>query len=118
MQQGQWVSVAMVLMVAGVLLSGCDDTAQTATRGAMAGEALFSSHCAVCHRSGGAGKLDPASWHAGVGKMANKKVFRAYLRDTGNVMPSIPESVLSDSEVDVLYDYLTQAEATQPKAQP
>lgn len=118
MQTGLMLLSACVLGVMGLGLTGCGENPQANAQGAMAGEALFSAQCAMCHRSGGAGKLDPATWQAGQDKLENEKVFRAYLRDTGNVMPSIPEPVLSDKEVGVLYAYLVGAEKAQRETQP
>lgn len=117
----QTALMLLVVCVSGLIplvLVGCDGSPKVVAQGASLGEDLFNNHCAVCHRAGAAGRLDPSTWQGGQGKLASEKVFRAYLRDTGNVMPSIPESVLSDKEVGVLYAYLTKAEGAQTKAQP
>jgi mono/diheme cytochrome c family protein len=108
MNPGLLALTALVLLT----LTGC--ASQTTLKPLTAseqGEGLFSTHCAGCH-AGGGNTMNPAKPVKGSEKLKDKAAFIAFLRQPGGGMPAYDAATLSDSDADVLRQYLANTYGT------
>jgi mono/diheme cytochrome c family protein len=84
-------------------LNSCFSGGQLA-KAAGAGESLFNSNCAGCHKSGG-NIVNAKKPVIGSAKLANKKALKAFLEKPTGSMPPFAAIAGKDSDLSALYDY-------------
>lgn len=71
------------------------------------GELLFENHCSGCHPGGG-NMQNPDKPIQGSLKLKNFETFNAFVRDPGGSMPPFSPDLISDTQVQALYQYLSK----------
>lgn len=88
-------------VVAAVGLASCGGQAQR-TPTLSRGEVVFAKYCNSCHPGGGRG-AGPSLAQAGIGK----DEFANYVRHGKNRMPGFNEGLISNEDLDQMYDYIS-----------